>query len=128
MSKVSTGGRVLLGLIYFVFGLNGFLHFIPMQPMPDKAMAFASAMMSTGYFMLMISGTQVVGGALILLSGIMTPLALVILAPVTVNILLFHIFLTPGAQNLILPVIMVALHLLAANKYANIYKPLFSKG
>jgi uncharacterized membrane protein YphA (DoxX/SURF4 family) len=87
--------RTLLGLIFFVFGLNGFLHFIPNPPPPPPAAQFFGALFATGYMIPLIFTAQVVGGALLLV-GVAVPFALVILAPVIVNILLFHLFLAPG--------------------------------
>jgi putative oxidoreductase len=119
--------RILLGLIYFVFGLNGFLNFIPMQPdqVPPAALAFFGAMMATGYFIYALKATEVICGAL-LLSGFYVPLALVILAPITLQILLFHTFLTPGAGNLVMPIVMLALHVTAASKHWAVYRPLLA--
>ena len=127
MKKIALVARLLLGLIYFVFGLNGFFHFLKMTPPPmsENAMAFAGGMMKSGYFMPLVSGTQVFGG-LLLLTGFWAPLGLVILAPMTLNIVLFHAFLTPGLQNLVLPGAMLAFHLLAAAGYWPSYRPLFS--
>src|SRR4051794_25031235 len=87
-----SAARVLMGLVFFVFGLNGFLHFIP-QPktMPEGAAAFGGALMKTGYMFPMIFVTQVLVGAL-LLSNRFVPLALALIAPVVVNIIAFHIF------------------------------------
>ena len=87
--------RTLLGLIFFVFGLNGFLHFIPNPPPPPPAGQFFGALAATGYMIPLIFATQTVGGAM-LLAGIWVPVALLILAPVILNILLFHLFLAPG--------------------------------
>lgn len=128
-SKIPFAARMLLGLIYFVFGLNGFLNFIPMTPppMPEAATAFMSGMMGTGYFFPVLKGTEVLGG-LMLLSGIAAPLGLVLLAPVTVHIFLYHAFMTPGLENLPMPVAMVILHAVAAMAYWRLYRPLFSKG
>ncbi|WP_374034276.1 acyltransferase [Bdellovibrio bacteriovorus] len=127
-SKLATGSRYLLGLIYFVFGLNGFLQFIPAPPtMPEGAMAFMGGMMAAPYFFPVLKGTEVICGAL-LLSGFAVPLALVILAPITLQIFLFHSFLTPGLENVIMPVVMIALHVLAATGYWSVYKPLFKRG
>ena len=87
--------RVLLGLIFVVFGLNGFLHFIPMPP-PDDSVAqkFAGILTSSGY-MSVVFVLQLVGGLLVL-SGFFVPLGLTILAPIIVNILLFHLCLAPA--------------------------------
>lgn len=126
-SKIPFFARLLLGLIYFVFGLNGFLQFIPTPPkMPEGAMAFMGGMMTAPYFFPVLKGTEVICGAL-LLSGMWSPLALVILAPITLQILLFHSFMTPGLENVILPLVMVALHVTAASAYKGIYKPLLAR-
>jgi len=90
-----TVARVLMGLIFLVMGLNGFLSFLP-QPanIPPKGAAFFGAMMATGYLIPLISATQVVV-ALLLLSNRFVPMALTIIAPVVVNIALYHVFLSP---------------------------------
>lgn len=128
-TKIATAARLFLGLIYFVFGLNGFLNFLkfPPPPMSEAATAFVGGLMKSGYFMPVLGGTQVVGG-LLLLVGFASPLAFVILAPVTLQIFLFHFFLTPGLQNLGLPVLMVFLHVIGAMAYWPTYRSLFSKG
>src|ERR1035438_7178050 len=78
--------RILLGLMFFVFGLNGFLHFIP-QPktMPEVVAAFFGALAKTGYMLPLIFGTQALAGAL-LLANRFVPLALALIAPVIVHI------------------------------------------
>jgi uncharacterized membrane protein YphA (DoxX/SURF4 family) len=90
--------RVLLGLIFLIFGLNGFVHFIP-QPkdaMPQGAMDFFGELMKTNYMIPLIFATQTLGGALLLVNRFV-PLALALLAPVIVNIILFHLFLAPSS-------------------------------
>ncbi len=98
--------RLLLGVLFFVFGLNGFLGLIPQPPHPESAGAFLGALAATGYMFPLIKGTEVVAGAL-LLSNRFVPLALVLLAPVIVNIVAFHAALDPAG----LPVAFVALAL-----------------
>ena len=100
--------RVLLGLVFFVCGLNGFLNFIPppSTPMPDRAMAFLGALIGTGYLLPLVAGTQVLAGALLLV-GRFVPLALILLAPVIVNIVAFHVFLEPS--GLVVAVVVLAL-------------------
>jgi putative oxidoreductase len=91
MNKATLVARLLLGLLFFFFGLNGFFHFLPVPPMSEKAGTFFAGMVATGYFLPLLAGTQVVCGAL-LLAGAFVPLALIVLAPVILNIVLFHIF------------------------------------
>jgi hypothetical protein len=84
--------RILLGLIFFVFGLNGYLHFIPMgQLPPGLAGQFVSVFMQSHYVYL-VAAFQVIGGALLLINRYV-PLALTFLGPVIVNILAFHILM-----------------------------------
>jgi uncharacterized membrane protein YphA (DoxX/SURF4 family) len=114
--------RLLLGLVFLVFGLNGFLHFIP-QPkeMPAGAADFFGALMRTGYMVPLIFTAQTLGGALLLLNCFV-PLALALLAPVVVNIILFHIFLAPSG----IPVacVVVALELYLAWSYRKCFAPM----
>lgn len=126
--KVVLVVRILLGLIFFIFGLNGFLHFMPMPPdMPAGEMAFFQAMMATGYFLPLLAATQTVAGAL-LLAGFAVPLALILLAPILVQIIFFHLFLTPGAQNFMIPGIVVILEIILAVAYWPVFRPLFGSG
>ena len=86
--------RLLLGLMFLVFGSNDFLHFIPMGPMPPgTAGEFAGILIATHY-MNVVGLIMVVSGILFLVNRYV-PLALVLLAPVLVNILLFHILMQP---------------------------------
>jgi uncharacterized membrane protein YphA (DoxX/SURF4 family) len=87
--------RLLLGLIFVVFGLNGFLHFLSMGPMPSGlAGQFISALVLSHYIWV-VAALQVAGGALLLVNRFV-PLALVLLGPVIVNIILYHVFLDPS--------------------------------
>jgi putative oxidoreductase len=87
--------RILLGIMFVVFGANGFLHFIPMKgEMPGVAGQFTSAMM-TSHFIYAGFALQLIGGVL-LLSGFYVPLALTLLGPVLGFILLFHATMAPG--------------------------------
>lgn len=93
--------RVLLGLMFAVFGANGFLHFLgPMPVIPGDAGAFIGAMVNSGYIYV-IAGLEVVGGLLLLLGGRFVALGLTLLGPVIVNIVLFHIFLAPEIPGLV---------------------------
>jgi putative oxidoreductase len=94
MKIVALIARILLGLIFFVAGLNGLLNFIPVKAsdMPTgEAGQFMGAMFHSHYIYA-IAAIQLIGGALLLI-GRYVPLALVLLGPVIVNILLFHALL-----------------------------------
>jgi uncharacterized membrane protein YphA (DoxX/SURF4 family) len=84
--------RILLGLLFFVFGLNGFLYFIPMPPMPPSDATTFSLILMRSHYLYLISGTQVVAGFLLLI-GQFVALAEVLLAAMLANILVFHITL-----------------------------------
>ena len=87
--------RVLLGLVFLVFGLNGFLNFLSLGPMPSGlAGQFMGALFVSHYYWV-IAVLQVVGGALLLVNRFV-PLALVLLGPIIVNILCYHVFLNHG--------------------------------
>lgn len=94
MKIVAIIARILLGLMFFVFGLNGFLHFIPSPPIPGLAGQFLGALIQSHYVYL-VSGTQFVA-SLLLLADKFVPLALALLAPVLVNILVFHLTMQPS--------------------------------
>jgi putative oxidoreductase len=86
--------RILLGLVFLVFGLNGFLNFLH-APIPPGPAGQYLALLGPTFYMQFVCLVQIVGGVL-LLSGQFIPLALILLGPVIVNILLFHISLQPA--------------------------------
>ena len=120
-SKLALSARILLGVVFFVFGLNGFLHFIPQPPMSGPPAEFAGALFATGYMFPLIKGTEVLAG-LLLLSGRFVPLALALLAPVVVNIVAFHAFLAPS--GIALPLVILALEVFLAWSYRSVYRPM----
>lgn len=115
--------RYLLGFVFTVFGLNGFLHFIPQPPFPagSPAAAFTGAMATTGYFAV-VFGVQLLCG-LALLAGLYVPLALVVIAPVIFNVLLFHSTMAPAG----LPpgVVVLGLWVVVAIRHRAAFAPLF---
>ncbi len=100
MKIVTTIARVLLGLIFVVFGFNGFFHFIPMPPPPPESAAthFFTAVSPTG-FMTVVFALQIVGGLLLLLN-FLPVLGLTILCPIVFNIVLFHATMEPSGLPL----------------------------
>jgi len=92
MKIVTLVARFLLGLMFLVLGLNGFLSFLNMGPPPTGlAGQFMGALFVSHYYWV-VAGLQVIGGALLLVNRFV-PLALVLLGPVIVNILCYHVFL-----------------------------------
>ena len=123
--------RVLLGLVFLASGVFGLLIAAgvvpvpqPSPPAPERAAAFLAALAGTGYLFPLIKGTETVAGAL-LISNRFVPLALALLAPVLVNIVAFHVFLSPAgiAPGVVLAVLEV--YLAWANREA--YRPLLAK-
>ena len=108
--------RVLLGLVFAVFGSNAFLHFIPMPPMQGQAGAFIGALISSGYIYV-IALLQVVGGLLLLIGARFVPLGLTLLGPVIVNIMLYHIFLDQSGLAMACIISILALFLLWVYRY-----------
>jgi putative oxidoreductase len=92
--------RNLLGLLFLVMGLNGFLHFIPMPPPTGLAGQYFTVMF-VSHYMVLVFLLQVIGGAL-LLANRFVPLALILLGPILVNILLFHSLMAPAGLPLAL--------------------------
>jgi|ERR1051326_1312852 uncharacterized membrane protein YphA (DoxX/SURF4 family) len=91
--------RLLLGLVFLVFGLNGFLNFLNMGPMPTGlAGQFMGALFLSHYYWV-VAGLQIAGAALLLVNRFV-PLALVLLAPIIVNIICYHVFLNPSGAPL----------------------------
>ena len=106
MKIVTTIARILLGLVFVVFGLNGFLNFISMGPMPSGlAGQFVGALALSHYFWV-VAALQVAGGALLLVNRFV-PLSLVLLGPVIVNIVLYHVFLNPSGAVLAIVVVIL---------------------
>ncbi len=103
MNVVATICRVLLGLVFTVFGLNGFLHFIPQPPPASPTAVQYMTVMSVSHYFAFVFIVEVIAGVL-LLAGRFIPLALALLAPVLVNIVLYHSLMDPSG----LPVALFA--------------------
>ena len=94
MKIIALIAQYLLGVMFVVFGLNGFLHFIPMQPPETEYAKQYFTVLSQSSYMVPVFALQVVAGVLFL-SGFFIPLALTLIAPVIVNILMFHTLMSP---------------------------------
>jgi uncharacterized membrane protein YphA (DoxX/SURF4 family) len=122
MKVIQVIPRILLGLVFGIMPWTAILHLARTPPMPAEALAFVQALMKTGYMMPLVWGTEIVAGVLLLI-GILVPFALVLLAPVLVNILAYHAFLEPS--GLILAIVLCVLEVIVAWQYRYSFAPLF---
>lgn len=121
MQKVTQIARYLLALMLLVFGLNKFFGFLSMPPMPEAAQAYMQGIGSTGILFPLLGVIYIVT-AVALVANKFAPLMLLVLTPITVNILIFHATLAPGG---ILPgLILAVLNILALFHYRTTYQPL----
>ena|SRR6266849_2374022 len=122
MRTVSAIARYLMGVFFLVFGLNGFLHFIPLPPPSGVAGQFMGALFVSHYLTL-IFGLQVIA-AVLLLANRYVPLALVVLAPVIVNILCFHALMAPSGLPLaiVVAVLWVLIFVEVRSAFAGLFQ------
>jgi putative oxidoreductase len=126
MKLLTIIARVLLGLIFVFFGSNGFLHFLPMPPLPQGVTGeYLHAFFASGY-VYVISGFQVIGG-LLLLIGRFVPLGLTILGAIIVNIWAFHLLMAPELGGLVPAIVVSVLELFLVwryrDRFAGILRP-----
>jgi putative oxidoreductase len=121
-NKIDIGARLILGLMMTLFGLNFFLHFIPIPP-PSEAMGqFLGALINSGFVMQIVKVIEISCGIL-LLFNMFVPLALILLAPIVVNIFCTHAFL--DQQGLPAALFVVILTSLIAWTRWSSFAPLF---
>ncbi len=115
--------RILLGIALLIFGANKFLHFIPMESPSGAAGDFLNSLGTSGYIFPVVGVLEVVIGLLLLLKK-WIPFALVLLAPISINILLFHMFLDiPGIS---IALLITILNGILIYKNWSSFKPLFT--
>ncbi len=91
-----SAARILLGLMFVVFGFNGFVPFVPFPPaIPQNAMAFFGVMVQS-HFSYFVFGVQLLSGLLLLVNRFV-PLAIVALAAVIANVIAFHVTMWPAS-------------------------------
>ena len=124
MKIATTIARILLGLIFIVFGSNIFLHFISMPPPPPTLAGDFSKALFLSHYLHVVAVFQIVGG-LLLLIGRFVPLGLLLLAPVIVNIDLVHILMEPSGLPMAAVVSILLLFLLwqYRDAFAGILRP-----
>jgi len=116
--------RILLGLVFVLFGSNAFLHFLPMPPLPQGVTGeYLHAFFASGY-VYVIGGFQVIGG-LLLLIGRFVPLGLTILGAIIVNIWAFHLLMAPEGLPPAVVVTVLELFLVWSyrDRFAGVLRP-----
>lgn len=124
MKMVVLVSRILLGLVFLVFGLNGFLHFIPQPPMPPGLARDYFIVMSVSQYLLLPFALQIVSG-LMFLTNRYVPLALVLSAPIIVNILLFHLLM--NMEGIVPGIIVTILWCVVAYSVRSAFAGLFQQ-
>jgi uncharacterized membrane protein YphA (DoxX/SURF4 family) len=114
--------RILSGLAYIVFGINGFVPFMPVpETLPQGAVDFVTALTNSGYMVQLIGATQIVAGLLLVFNRFV-PLALVFLAPFLVNSIAFHVTLEP--TGLPMALVFTAIEVYLAWVYRDAFRPM----
>ncbi|MDA9277092.1 DoxX family membrane protein [Flavobacteriaceae bacterium] len=121
-STFTTILRMLLGVSLLIFGMNKFFAFIPIFDMAPAAANFMESLNSTGYVLYVVACLELLIGGLLLFKK-WVPFALILLAPIVVNILLFHLFL--DVSGMLIAVLMVAITGVLIYKYWKSYSSLF---
>lgn len=121
-SKFTQIVRIALGLILIVFGANKLYTFIPLPQPPPEAASFLTSLANTGYILTLVAVAEIVIGLLLLFRS-WVPFALLLLVPLSLNILLFHLFLDIPAIGAALLVVVLNGILLYKNRHK--YRPLF---
>lgn len=122
-SKFTLLVRIVLGFVLVIFGSNKFLHFIPLPPATGSAAEFMSSLNATGYIFPVVGLLEVFIGAMLLLKK-WVAFVLILLAPISINILLFHLFLDiPGIA---IALMVTALNGILIYKHWQQYKSLFN--
>ncbi len=126
--KLPLIARVLLGLVFTVFGMLGLLNLIPPPPdLPERMQAFTNGLAASIYFMPFLKAVEASCG-LLLLSGLFVPLALVILAPIVIHIFLVHAVLEPNGLPIAIVIGLLMIYLsFFAKPYSDSIKILFKK-
>ena len=103
MTKLPMIARILLAVVLLIFGFNKFIDFMPMPPMEGNAATFMSGLGVSGYMFPLLGIIEILVGVLLLLKKAI-PFALILLAPLAVNMVLFHASMAPSG---ILPAAIV---------------------
>lgn len=124
MKAATIIARILLGLIYFSYGLNFFVHYFPAKLPPGYGGVFEGALIGSGYFFQYMKVMQIAGGLLLLSNRYVSLVAIAVL-PISANIFLFHLFLAP--KGMVVAVLVVTTNLLLLLAYRKNYQMLLAK-
>lgn len=114
---------LIFGLFWCVFGLNGLFHFFPTPAPAEQSAYFMQAMERSSYALPLIYGSELVGGFMLVL-GCLAPLGLLLLAPITANIVLYDLFL--NRTGLAIGIVIAALHAFLLWRNRSAYTPLLT--
>lgn len=123
MKIVTVIARLLLGLVFLIFGLNGFLNFIH-APLPTGLAGTFFGVLFSSHYIVLVAGVQVIAAVLLLIDQYV-PLALALLAAELANILTYHATMDPGGFPL--AIIVAILWIIVASRYRAHFAPLFAR-
>jgi len=122
-STATVTARVLLGLVFLGFGLNGLLHLFPLPPAQGAAAVFINGLIASRYFFPLLFVIYLLTGTALVI-GRFVPLALTVLAPVIVNVAAMHLFVPSSGAEIGLAALVTVLELYLAWSYRAAYRPL----
>jgi hypothetical protein len=122
-SKATIAARIILGLVFFGFGLNGLLDLFPLPPAQGAAAVFIGGLAASRYFFPLLFVTYLLTGAA-LLTGQFVPLALAVLAPIIVNIAVMHFFVPSSGAEIGLAALVTVLEIFLGWSYRLAFRPL----
>ncbi|MGA1204550.1 MAG: hypothetical protein ACO3ZW_01885 [Opitutales bacterium] len=124
-NKIDLGLQAFLGFALLVFGLNKFIEFMAPPALPQPAIDLFGALAASGYILKMVALTEIITGVL-LLSRLYSALALILLAPLSVNIVLFHLILAPSLSAGAPAYLLAGINLYLLFQYLPKYKAILS--
>ena len=122
-SKATIAARVLLGIVFFGFGLNGLLQLFPLPPAQGAAAVFIDGLVASRYFFPLLFVIYVFAGTA-LLTGRFVPLAVAVLAPIIVNIAVMHLFVPSSGAEVGLAALVTILEIFLAWSYRPAFRPM----
>ena len=122
-STATVTARVLLGLVFLGFGLNGLLHLFPLPPAQGAAAVFINGLIASRYFFPLLFAIYVLTGTALVM-GRFIPLALTVLAPVIVNVAVMHLFVPSSGAEIALAALVTVLEIFLAWSYRAAFRPL----